>query len=254
MLAKPDDAGIVVATLKPGEFLEVIGISGDWFNIIYAGVTCWLKRQAGDIALALPQVPKLYSKHHTLPFGSGLRIRAKPSDSAPIVGMFTDQFVLGLEIRGTWVRILRDFSATSEWIQTITAEDIQLLQACTVHDNLMSLMCISDSLPENASVRIRQAPSTSAEVIHVVAFNDCIAVSEVVEGWAHVVAEGVHGWILTVSDGKNLLQKFSAKVPGVLLSAKKARPSFGGSGSPNRKKDVSLNRILYLCILFSLLS
>ena len=229
----PQEDGTVITALRPGDRIEVVGVQGDWYNIRVSAVEAWLKRCAGDIALAFPLIPKLYAKHNSLPFGSSLRIRSEPSTEAPVIGMTTEQFVLGIEADSSWVRIIREGATTEEWMQLVSDANVQLLESCPGYKT--NIVQISDVLPEQASLRVREQPSTTARVVHVIGYKDVIAVSEVVEGWAHVVSAGALGWVLTISDGCNIVQphkpKGSAFSPG-----KKSRTSFGVTTITNAQK------------------
>ena len=229
----PDDNGEVVTALRPGDRIEVVGVQEDWYNIRFNSVEAWLRRYSGNTALALPLIPRLYCKHSSLQFGCSLRIRSDPSANAPIIGLTAEQFILGIEADEEWVRILREGATTVEWMQLVTEAKVKLLEPCQFQQTM--LMCISDSLPNEASLRVRQNPSTTSEVVHVVQYDDLIAVSEIVEGWAHVVSGGALGWVLTIQNGTTILQPHKLKGSSV-SPTRKSRLSFGVTKNPTTQK------------------
>lgn len=209
-----DESAVGLERTAPGSILLIIEINGVWLKVLHNGKEAWLKRMANhDVILAVPVIPKIFEKGPALPAGCSLRLRTAPEEDAPISQLSENSYYSCIQSKGNWIQVLccpRPQKPTCEWMLRKTADGTILLQESKKR---IRLMCMEESLPQEATIRIRESCDASAAEVDFITYWDAVPVIGTEGVWAQVYSDAWAGYVLTTSGQKKFLQPFTPVYP-----------------------------------------
>ena len=114
----PSTSAQIVGTANTGDLLNVTGVSGEWYSVLYNGTTCYvhkdfvtgslLKYLGGTSAVANSDMgsSNIYA---VVNVDDSLKLRAQPSTESNVLKSFRNGYNLTvLDISGNWVKVSDD--------------------------------------------------------------------------------------------------------------------------------------------------